>query len=171
MVVYPDTQQHESLEAQLVALTHQLAGMPSGTGLALWKEGLLYQLLEHPDVAVRSALAECGSLALLRLACVDDDPAVRLACTFNPYAVDREVQCILARDRRPEIVEALIHNIDLGREAVEIIARGPHVGARHELAERALAPDLVDALLRDDDDPAETRPGTGLTWSATEWAA
>jgi hypothetical protein len=141
----------EQLAQHLSQMSHLLAGRTGGCVERTWKHGLLDQMLEHPSTKMRCDLAAWGSLSILRKTCVDPEPAVRYASTFNPFVIDVDIQTALAGDIRAEIVEALIDNIDLGWEATLVVIAGPHVAARYKLAQRRLASELLDLLAVDPD--------------------
>jgi hypothetical protein len=152
----------DDITGHLAQLTHLLAGRTVMNEEAAWKRDLLVSMLDHPDQEVRCDLAAYGSLALLRQAVVHPDPAVRYAAVFNRYVIDTDVQNTLAGDIRHEVVEVLVDRVDLGREAIQIIIDGTHVGARLRLAHRRISIDLLNALASDEDLQVRTAALDGL---------
>lgn len=131
------------------ALSHHLAGQPTDAPGVAWRRNLYEAYLSHPEVAVRCAIAANGSLAVLRLAALDADPAVRFACTFNPFVIDADVQLILAADSELTVVQSLLDHVDPYLETAWVIVKSPHRLARLRLARRQLRTELLEALGHD----------------------
>ena len=128
--------------------THMLAGRAATSAEQAWKRQAVQLLATMPNANALACFAEVCSLSALRLLVNNPSNAVRLACTSNLFAIDVDIQCALAGDTNPEIVIALLHQVDLCLDAVEVVIAGPHSSAQRALAGRRNMPaELVRRLL------------------------
>ena len=127
--------------------THDLAGRPFRASEQEWKAATLRSLTTMPSVEYRCYLAANCSLAALKLLALDADEEVRLASTQNPFVVDMDVQMALAADPSDRVTVALLRQVDVCREAAELVVAGGHRRAQAALAaKRNLPMDLVKRL-------------------------
>lgn len=101
---------------------------------------------QHRALAVREwTLTDVKAFAL--------DPEVHVRCfaARSPWALDADVQLVLAGDPGESVVQQLLGSIDPCLEAVEVILAGPHAEARRLLAGRNLCTELLLGLVEDAD--------------------
>lgn len=136
---------------QLIKVSHQVAGRYQDRFEQDWRDHLYEVMATHPSVEIRGATAAGCSLGLLRQFAADPDPYVRWSATKNRFAIDADVQEILAADPDGRVVLGLIHFLDPGVGAIRIIIASHHSDAKQILAGRGLRTELIQELAGDRD--------------------
>jgi hypothetical protein len=153
-----DTNPHETapyvsddeLSAALVHASHLIAGRAAGADEQSFKTRWLDATASSAPATIAADLAAFGSLAMLRRMVRHEDPSVRFAAAHNSFAMDADVQVVLAGDVDEQVVLALIANFDPGLEACRVMVAGPHLRVKRILARRNLRDELLEILARDD---------------------
>jgi hypothetical protein len=92
------------------------------------------------------------SLTSIRALALDPDVSIRRLAARSNMNLDARLQRTLCTDPDLSVVLTLLGRVDPGVEMVELIAAGPHVAARRDLARRNLTTPLLQLLAGDDDD-------------------
>lgn len=116
-----------------------------------WIEQVTDLLTSHPDPFVRAQLAERCSLRQLRRLVTDEHVSVRLLSVTNPFAIDLDIQLMLAEDPDELVVHAFLDRHTPYRETVLKLIKCEHTSVRYRLASTNLANDLLSQIAHDHD--------------------
>jgi hypothetical protein len=97
------------------------------------------------------------TLSDIKAFALDPELHVRCFAAQSPWAVDADVQLVLAVDPEEAVVMQLLQSLDPCLEAVEVILAGPHREARRMLAGRNLRTELLLGLVDDTDHEVRNR--------------
>ncbi|MEI6404074.1 MAG: hypothetical protein WCP59_18015 [Actinomycetota bacterium] len=147
----PEAVTDDDVAAALVRVSHLFAARGGDRDERAFAAEWLDQTTNHPTTAIVAELAARGSLAMLRRLVVHPDPYIRWVAAHNPFAIDADIQLVLAADPDPRVVTALVEAITLTVDACMVIAAGPHSEVKRTLAARPLGDDLLDLLAADRD--------------------
>jgi len=121
---------------------------------ALYGEYLQLRLIALGDIDpyVFVDKLEGWSLTSVKALALDPEVRIRRLAALSNMNLDACLQRTLCTDPDESVVLTLLSRIDPSVEMVHLIAAGPHVRVRRDLARRNLTTPLLELLAEDDDD-------------------